>query len=302
LKNLKLKKCCGQKFKRTRKLFLINNIEEIEKSFNPRLSVPNFEMYLEKSKKKAALAKKKLFGKINLRYGNSALQTLDVYYNNNFNLPIHIFIHGGYWRALDKSFHTHMALPFVKKKICFFNINYGLCPSVKLSEIKNQIIECIVWIHRNAKRFNANSENIILSGHSAGAHLASLMLSVNWKKYGINKNFLKGVVLISGIYDTEIVVKLNINKEIGLSIKEARNNNPLRKKPKLITPAIISYGGKEPIKWKEQSTNYMNFLNQNGFNCKEISCKKDNHFSLIDTLASNKSKIVKEMIQLSYSS
>ena len=92
-----------------------------------------------------------------------------------------------------------------------------------------------------------------------------------------------------------------INKNIGKG-KPIFGNNPLRKKPKLITPTIISYGGNEPIHWKEQSTNYMNFLNQNGFNCKEISCKKDNHFSLIDTLANNKSTIVKEMIKLSYSS
>ena len=165
------------------------NMRNVEQSFNPRLVVPNFDTYLKKSKKKAKLAEKNLNGKKNIAYGNSALQTLDVFYQETkTKLPIHIFIHGGYWRALDKSYHTHMAVPFIKKKICFFNINYELCPKVSLTKIKEQIIKSIVWIHNNAKKFNANTNNIVLSGHSAGAHLVSLMLCVDWKKYGLNKN------------------------------------------------------------------------------------------------------------------
>ena len=81
----------------------------------------------------------------------------------------------------------------------FFNINYDLCPNVKLTEIKKQIIKAIVWIHNNANKFNADNNNIVLSGHSAGAHLVSLMLNVDWKKYGLSKNYIKGVALISGI-------------------------------------------------------------------------------------------------------
>ena len=74
----------------------------------------------------------------------------------------------------------------------------------------------------------------MLSGHSAGAHLVSLMLSVDWKKYGLNSNNIKGVALISGIFDTEIVTNLNVNKEIVLTLQESKINNPFRLKPKLI--------------------------------------------------------------------
>ena len=279
----------------------MEKIKEIEKSFNPRASVPNYESYLKDSKEKAKLALKSLYGKINIKYGSSPLQKLDVFFKKNtFNLPIHIFIHGGYWRALDKSYHTHMAKPFIENDICFFNINYDLCPKVKLTNIRNQIIKCILWIYNNAQKFNANKNNIVLSGHSAGAHLASLMLNIDWKKYGVDNSFLKGVALISGIYETELVLNLNINKEIGLSLAEAKKNNPFRLTPKLIVPTIISYGENEPNLWKKQSINYLNFLNQKGFKCKKISCKNNNHFSLIDTLSDHNHKLVKEMINLSY--
>ena len=277
------------------------NLENLERSFNPRLAVDNYESYLKNSSKKAKLAETILNGKKNINYGNSDLQKLDVYYDSNNNhLPIHIFIHGGYWRALDKSYHTHMAIPFVEKKICFFNINYDLCPNVKLTEIKKQIIKAIVWIYNNANKFNADNNNIVLSGHSAGAHLVSLMLNVDWKKYGLSKNYIKGVALISGIYDTEIVTNLSINKEIGLSHKEAIKNNPFKHKPLLKVPTIISYGENEPSLWIEQSYKYMNYLNSYGYDCKKIVCKNDNHFSLIDTLADNTKSIVKEIINLSF--
>ena len=279
----------------------MTKIEEIEYSFNPRLSVPNYETYLSDSKLKAKIAENNLIGKTDIKYGKATLQKLDVFYKNNTsNLPIHIFIHGGYWRALDKSYHTHMAIPFVEKQICFFNINYELCPKVKLSEIKNQIIEAILWIYRNAAKFKANNQNIVISGHSAGAHLASLMLSVDWKKYGLNNAFLKGIALVSGIYETERVLDLDINKEIRLTKEEAKKNDPHRMIPKIIIPTIISYGEKEPELWKKQSIDYMSFLNKNRFNCKEIVCENDNHFSLIDTLSNYKHLLVKKMINLSY--
>ncbi|RPH03246.1 MAG: alpha/beta hydrolase [Alphaproteobacteria bacterium TMED93] len=276
------------------------NVKNLEQSFNPRLAVPNFESYLRISKEKAKLAEKKLTGKTDISYGDSKLQTLDVFYKDyKDNLPIHIFIHGGYWRALDKSYHTHMAVPFFEKEICFFNINYELCPKVKLTEIREQIIKAIVWIYENAYKFNANNKNIVLSGHSAGAHLASLMLNVDWKKYGLNDKYFKGIALISGIFDTEIVTNLNVNKEIGLSLEEAIKNNLFKLKPLYVVPTIISYGKNEPTLWKEQSYNYMNYLNLLGFNCKKIVCENDNHFSLIETLADNNKSIVKEIINLS---
>ena len=96
----------------------------------------------------------------------------------------------------------------------------------------------------------------------------SLMLNVDWEKLGLNKNYIKGIALISGIYDTEIVTGLDVNREIGLSIKEARKNNPLKLKPIFKVPTILSYGKNEPSLWIEQSYKYMHYLNHHGYNCK----------------------------------
>ena len=91
----------------------------------------------------------------------------------------------------------------------------------------------------DAKKFGGDNKNIVLSGHSAGAHLVSMMLSINWIKYKINPNIFKGIALVSGIFDTEIVLDLKVNDEIRLSNIEAIRNNPFTLKPKLNTKAII---------------------------------------------------------------
>ena len=78
------------------------------------------------------------------------------------------------------------------------------------------------------------------------------------KKYGLVKNPLKGIALISEFMETEIIPSLTVNNEIQLSHDEARDNNPFKLKPQFIVPTIISFGDDEPDLWKEQSLKYVN--------------------------------------------
>ena len=70
------------------------------------------------------------------------------------NASVHIFIHGGYWRALDKSDHSQLANPFVENNILYFSINHDLCPAVTLSEIIQQVNSAIIWIYNNCKNYD----------------------------------------------------------------------------------------------------------------------------------------------------
>ena len=95
--------------------------KEIEENFNPRIAVPNFNTYIEEAQKKAEIARENLPNILNISYGDHQLQTLDIFCKNKLKkAPVHIFIHGGYWRALDKSDHSHLALPFVISALYFF--------------------------------------------------------------------------------------------------------------------------------------------------------------------------------------
>ena len=133
------------------------------------------------------------------------------------NACVHIFIHGGYWRALDKSDHSQLANPFVENNILYFSINHDLCPAVTLSEIIQQVISAIIWIYNNCKNYGCDKNKITISGHSAGAHLCAMLLGNSWKDDSLPKDVIKGAALISGIYQPEIVLKLSVNQEIKLS-------------------------------------------------------------------------------------
>ena len=101
-------------------------IEHINLQYLPRLTVPNVEGYLEKSAERSARVRKKLGGEIDLSYGDSAGQKLDVFPAAAKGAPVHVFIHGGYWRSLDKHFYSHVAGPMVAAGATVVVPNYDL--------------------------------------------------------------------------------------------------------------------------------------------------------------------------------
>ena len=281
--------------------YSILSTKELEKNFNPRESVEDFSHCLETSLSKSKNVKKLNDIYENIAYGKGPLQKLDIFgKNDKQNLkPLHIFIHGGYWRALDKDYHAHMSVPFNKNNILFFNVNYDLCPKVSISDICEQIIESIIWIFNNSKNYGGNNKKISISGHSAGAHLVSYLLSVDWSIYSLPKNIFQGAALISGIYNLKIVQKISVNKDLNLSDKEVQEKTILDKLPTFKVPLFISYGENEPEGWKHQSISYSDLLKKNDYEHKVIPSKGDNHFTLIDTLANEDSNICKEIVKLS---
>ena len=124
-----------------------------------------------------------------------------------------------------------------------------------LSEIVTQITSAIIWVHKNCKKYGGNPNKITISGHSAGAHLCSMAINTDWRKFNIPNDIIKGAVLISGIYEPEIVLNLSVNEEIKLSKKEALKNTPSTLK--INVPHIITcVGGNETKGWIDQTKRY----------------------------------------------
>ena len=272
--------------------------KELEKHFNPRIAVPNFEKYIIEAQQKAALTRKSLPNQLDISYGKHHLQKLDIFCKKNLNnAPVHIFIHGGYWRALDKFDHSHLAEPFVNRDCLYISVNYGLCPNVTLTNISKHIKESILWIYKNCKKYGGNPKNINISGHSAGAHLSAMMVNFNWEKINLPKNIIKSAFLISGIYEPEVVLKLSLNKEIGLTKKEAVNNTPLPSQ-KYSTKMFLSVGENEPDAWIEQTKIYSKLLIDNNNTTDFLLLKNQNHFSILNILSDSNSKYTNRIIEV----
>mgnify|MGYP003312741191 CR=1 FL=1 len=150
------------------------------------------------------------------------------------NPPLLIYIHGGYWRAIDKNDHSFIALPFIKNGIAVANVNYDLCPSVTLTEIVDEIIEAFHFVRNQVEEWKTNG--VYLIGHSAGAHLAGEIIGRKFFGREKDQSRLKGSILLSGIYEPEVVLHLDVNEDIKLDREMAFkcnliNNPPLCESP-----------------------------------------------------------------------
>jgi arylformamidase len=136
-------------------------------------------------------------------FDNQYNETLDVFGSGGMDKPVVVFIHGGYWRSLDKSDFSFVAEPFVGAGACVVVTNYGLCPKVSLSQIVMQQVRALVWVHRNIARYGGDANRIRVIGHSAGGHLAAMLLACRWQEVAADlpRHVVSRAMSLSGLFD-----------------------------------------------------------------------------------------------------
>ena len=116
--------------------------------------------------------------------------------------------------SIDQLLIFSLALTKFKNGIAVANVNYDLCPSVTLTEIVDEIIEAFHFVRNQIKEWKTNG--VYLIGHSAGAHLAGEIIGRNFFGREKDHSRLKGSILLSGIYEPEVVLHLDVNEDIRL--------------------------------------------------------------------------------------
>lgn len=180
----------------------------LDAQYNNRARVADSATHLAKWAEASALARERSARKVlDVRYGDGANETLDIFPAAASNAPVLIYIHGGYWRALDKSDFSFVAPSFVANGAMVVVPNYALCPAVTVEEIALQMVKAVAWTYRHAAAHGGNPQRIALVGHSAGAHLAAMLLSCRWKQVdeALPLQVVVGALAISGLYDLEPV-------------------------------------------------------------------------------------------------
>jgi arylformamidase len=140
-----------------------------------------------------------------LAYGEDASERLDVHPAARPGAPVLVYIHGGYWRALDKRDQSFVAPPFVDAGAMVVLANYVLCPAVSIEQIVLQLVKALAWVYRHAAEYGGDPERIVVAGHSAGGHLATMLLACDWHAVApdLPGDLVKSALSISGLYELE---------------------------------------------------------------------------------------------------
>ena len=224
----------------------------IERGYNNRAAVPDHPQWFARWAAESEVVRKRVDARLDLRYGSSPRQTLDVFAAAQPRGAL-LFIHGGYWRALDKSHHSFVAGPLVERGVSVAVMNYDLCPVVGIPQIVEECRQAVAWLARHGAEHGMPAERIVVAGHSAGGHLVAMLFATDWTQYGVAPGILAAGAAISGVFDLEPLVQVSFNSDLRLDTKTARAMSPINMSPKSTAPLLLAAGAMETSEFIRQT-------------------------------------------------
>jgi len=180
----------------------------LEGMYNNLARVKDHPAYFQRWARESAEARETLPARIDLPYGQGVNETLDIFPAPVPDAPVLVFIHGGYWRAMDKKDHSFIAPAFNDRGICVVQPNYALCPGtseqpVTVPGIMLQMVRALEWTWRHIAAHGDDPSRITVAGHSAGGHMAAALLACDWKAVApdLPAHLVRNALSISGLYD-----------------------------------------------------------------------------------------------------
>ena len=271
--------------------------DEMEYQYNPRESVPE---YPELAKVRAAQAKKvreTAKSWLNVPYGSSPREMLDIYAADKPGGPVLVYIHGGYWRSGSKEDNCNFVPTFTTRGAMVVLVEYDLCPQVTVTDIVRQTRAAIAWVAKNIMRYSGDPSRIYVSGHSAGGHLTAMALAHDWTKEGLPQDCIKGAVATSGVFDLDMVMKISVQEQVKLTPDTAKLNSPFLNPPKVKCPLVVAVGSAEPKGWQQMSEDYFNFCKQQGVKIDYLVVPGANHYTMSEKLLDESNPLTQAMIK-----
>ncbi|MDP2640435.1 MAG: alpha/beta hydrolase [Betaproteobacteria bacterium] len=265
-----------------------------DRQYNARAMIPDHAQIFERWKKRSQEARTSLPCRLDIPYGATAAEKLDIFPAEGKSEALLVFIHGGYWRSLDKSDFSYLAPAFSRRGVTLALPNYGLCPKVGIEDIVKQNLLAIAWLWHYGARYGVNPGRLYVAGHSAGGHLTAMMLAARWNTYmpELPYNLLKGGLAISGIYDLEPLVHAPfVNQDLKLGRAQARRLSPATIPPATTAPLYTAVGGEESDEFKRQ--NALIARNWRYAFAGDIPMPGCNHLTVVEELANPDSALFK---------
>lgn len=276
-----------------------NPTDYFTRQYNARAAIPDHPYVFTRWVRESAQVRRSSAALLDLAYGESAGERLDLFPARTGGAPLLVFIHGGWWRSLDKSDFSFIAPAYLRAGFNVALTNYTLAPEASIEQIVRQQTRALIWLYRHADQYDFDCDRLFVAGHSAGAHLAAMMLASAWPQLDlaaagepaaeppINEplpaDMLKAGILLSGVYDLQPLTQAPfVNIDLQLTPSRARLLSPAALAAPA-TPFITAVGGLESDEFKRQTA----LLGQswNRGHRADIALPDANHLTICDAFA-----------------
>ena len=208
--------------------------------------------------------------------------------------PVVLFIHGGYWQAMDKSFFSHLAGGPNAHGVTVAVAGYTLCPQVTVAQIVDELRQAVAFL---ARRFG---RPVTVCGHSAGGHLTACMVATDWPAVdaALAADTVSAGLPISGLFELEPLLATSLNERLGLDAAEARRLSPLFWPVRAGTRLVAYVGGNESAEYRRQSRALVARWREAGVTTKAVEAAGESHFTVIAPLADPQSQLTQQLVRL----
>ncbi|MFO1123554.1 MAG: alpha/beta hydrolase [Hyphomicrobiales bacterium] len=232
---------------------------------------------------------------IDLAYGAAPRNRYDVFHPaRDSQGPLVVFIHGGYWRSFDKSVFSHMAAGANRHGLDVAVPSYSLCPEVTVPDIIDELRQCCLHLHRTHGR------QLVVTGHSAGGHLAACLAATDWTAYGAPSNLIKAGLSVSGVFDLRPLIVTPHNDDLRLTAASALAASPLCWPMPKPCPFDLWVGADESAEFLRQSLSLSAAWTGLGVAAPYVELAGKNHFTAPNGLADAASLLTRRLVDLSH--
>jgi arylformamidase len=268
----------------------------IDAEYDPERRVGSRQPFVDWYVRESASARARLDCRLDVAYGATPAETLDLFPSAAPGSPVVMFIHGGYWRALSSKEFSFVAGGLVPHGITVAVMNYALCPAVTIAEITRQSHAAVAWLAGNAWQFSGDPTNLFAAGHSAGGQQVGLLLSDS-KETVRAAGAIKGGIAISGLFDLRPLQRSWLQPTLQLTDETAAAQSPLLKIPKRASPLLVSVGSDESDAFLAQSLDYLDAWQEAGLAGEYLPQPGRNHYETIYELADPKSPLTRVIVE-----
>jgi arylformamidase len=258
----------------------------LDSQYNNRARVANVDQIMQQWERESESLRQRVQFHADIAYGPHPREILDIFPVSRAGAPVQAFIHGGYWRSLEKRLFHFIAEGFMSHDMTYVAINYPLAPQATMDEIVASCRQSIIWLYKNIARYNGDPHKICISGHSAGGHLVAMLMATEWPALAADlpPDPIKGGCAISGLFNLIPIQLSYVNDDVRLNEAMARRNSPVFLSPSCHSPLIVTVGGVESEEYLAQSQELVSAWSQQGVPISPLVVPGANHFSILDHL------------------